>query len=61
MITKYTNNFYSKVLQNIPKYQMNVALWQSGHRIRLRNIRPGLESRQGMRYLGNLSNAVVYL
>jgi hypothetical protein len=33
---------------------------QFGHRIRLRNERPGFESRQGIRCLGKHSSAVVY-
>jgi hypothetical protein len=35
-----------------------LAAWRSGHRTRLRNTRPGFESRQGVRFLGKHSNAV---
>jgi hypothetical protein len=42
------------------KYQSSlVALAQWRHRIRLWNRRPGFESRQGERFLGKYSNAVV--
>jgi hypothetical protein len=37
-----------------------LALWRSRHRIRLRNERPGFESRQGTGFLGKHSSAVVY-
>jgi hypothetical protein len=36
-------------------YQPALAAWRSGHRIRLRNRRPGFESRQGVRFLGKTS------
>jgi hypothetical protein len=46
-------------MDNVPKFR-SLAAWRSGHRIRLRNRRPGFESRQGLRFLGSLSSAVVY-
>jgi hypothetical protein len=36
--------------------------WRSGHRIRLRNRRPGFESRQGVKFFREKhSNAAVYI
>jgi hypothetical protein len=32
-----------------------LAAWRSGHRIRLSNISPGFESRQGVRFLGKVA------
>jgi hypothetical protein len=32
--------------------EIALAAWRRGHRIRLRNRRPGFESRQGVRFLG---------
>jgi hypothetical protein len=37
-----------------------LAAWRSRHRIRLKIRSPGFESRQGIRFLGRHSNAVIY-
>jgi hypothetical protein len=37
-----------------------LAAWRSRHRICLRNRRPGFESCHVIRFLGKLSNAVVF-
>jgi hypothetical protein len=46
---------------NLKSSACPVAAWRSGHRIRLKNWRPGFESSQGVRfYVGKHSNAAVY-
>jgi hypothetical protein len=49
----YSNSYLKKYLLNCP----GAAAWCCGHRLRLRNRRPGFESRLGVRFPGKTSQS----